>query len=546
MLVSDTQTGAGANRSEGRQPVTRRTVARTAAWTVPTVAVVAAAPAFAVSDPEYGVVAVPPTGGAPEMVRCQVLSGMALQFSVTIDGSAAPDGEQVTIDLPAGLVFSPGGGTTTVATVSGGLVQVPPFQATGTAGTYAITATFHGVTAYQSVNVTPAPGSVVELRRTSAQAGATASFTTHPVTGITTAVAGAIMGDAGATSANAAVITDGGVVRYWGEGLAATLSSPGQLAGANYISVDTWASLPTSDTARGGAAGGPTTRGWFSNTAGTVYTFTVSVPGTVRSVHAEEGYSYALTDNGVYRWTSATTGATATPTLVPSTAGASLMSAWSSRNASDSAVRQIGGYALVGSTVVWWRATNSGSTPGFPSVGTFALPAGLTGSVTALQSGDSGLMVLTSTGQLWSYGTAFSTTAAWSQRATGVVDFNLWTRNNFHGGLWIDASGGVTQFFGHQTWDAPATVRTGHISSGTPLSGITKVFTSDGTYLVLASDGTVYAWGGNLDNAGRGPAVATNTGAGSTVDLNVWGHHVDANYTGGGYVIKATEVCSVP
>lgn len=89
------------------------------------------------------------------------------------------------------------------------------------------------------------------------------------------------------------------------------------------------------------------------------------------------------------------------------------------------------------------------------------------------------------------------------------------------GGLWIDAAGQVTEFFGDTTWYTPQLIRTGNITTGTA-TGITKTYSSDGTYMVLKSDGTVYAWGGNLDNGGRGAALPIQTGTGLTVDLNVW------------------------
>lgn len=485
-------------------------------------------------------------------MRCAPVAAGTLMFAASVNASAAPVGTQIRVTLPAGLLFTDGSRARVVTISQQGLVPVPAFSATGSAGTYTLTATYNGASATQPVEVVPAPGSVVELRRSTGSTATTAAFSTVTVAGVGNAVAGAVQGDQTAASAgaNGAVLTAAGTVRLWGANVGATAATPSTLqfngaALTGVTAIDTWTSTgggsPALAQATGGVAAGSTgaaVHQWHrtGTDTGTPTVVKVSgISGPVLQVAAEDGASYVLTTAGVHRWTTTTDSASPAVSVIAGTAGATLMSTWSHRAPTSDALRH-GGAAVHGATVHLWTGT---------SVSTTTLPTGV-GPVARLIATDSGVMVLGTNGTLWSFGTGFGTgTAAttWTSRASGVADFSMWGFTSYVGGLWISTSGAVTQFFGHQGWVTPVAVRSGHLSSGTALSGITKTYSSDGTYLALKTDGTVYAWGGNLDNSGRGPATTIATGSGTTVDLNVWGHHLQDVYYGGGYVIKAAPGC---
>ncbi|MGN0063058.1 MAG: hypothetical protein ACI379_02355 [Nocardioides sp.] len=541
--------GHTSNQPARTPALDRRKVVQAAVWTVPAVTLVSGAPAFAASDPEYTITPLDP-GTPPVIERCQSAE-TGLQFGAQVDGMPAPAGEAVTITLPVGLVFTGGSRTAVVTTDGTGTVTVPAFSATGAAGTYSISATWRGETASQTVTVVPAPGSVVQLNRQVASASATAGFTTTAV-GITDAVAGAIYGDQSAANgyssgATAAVLTDAGTVRYWGAGTNGTAATPATLAYSGspltgLALVDTWTSILAGNNTSGGVTAGTTgasVYSWYNSGSGAPVVAKVNgVSGTVLDVRAEDGVSYVLTTSGVYRWINATSGTTVAATLVSGTAGASQLSTYSHRTATSTI--RAGGAAVVGSSVVTWSVNNSGVVS---DIVTTTPP--ITGSVVQMVTSDSGTMLLTSTGELWSLAAAFGDGTTWKLRASDVASFSMWgykADRPYVGGLWIDAAGQVTEFFGNNTWWTPQLIRTGNITSGAALTGITKTYSSDGTYMVLKSDGTVHAWGGNLDNGGRGPAAAIGTGAGLTVDLNVWGNHI-GSYYGGGYVIKGTAGC---
>lgn len=159
---------------------------------------------------------------------------------------------------------------------------------------------------------------------------------------------------------------------------------------------------------------------------------------------------------------------------------------------------------------------------------------------------DSGLMILTKSGELYSRGAATGDSSSWTLRASNVADFSMWgftTNTTYVGGTYIDRTGQVYRFLdsGQMNWMTPERV---NLSGGsTPLANVVQSFSSDGTYLFLTSDGKVYAAGGNIDNASRTGAQLVNTGTGTVRDLDVWGLHVGDNYYGGGFVIKGPLSC---
>lgn len=548
---------------------TRRGVLRASLWSVPVVAVATSAPAYASSTPTY---AIQPNGAAApvEAVQCQPVPAGTVTFTAVTVGTDLKGAGPVTVTLPAGLRFRDGSQAASVQPDTLGVVLVPEFTATGAAGTYTVTATYHGQQAFATVLVGAAPGIVVELRRSATTSATQASFATVAVgtsATLSTAVAGAIAGDQSVTSgsstgANGAVLTSDGRVRLWGATVGGAAASPGSLAHegkelTGLAMIDTWTSRAASGTLWAHEAGGVAADGsrvfvWSRSAttpgAPTVHRVT-GLSGTVLRVHAEEGWSHALTTAGVYAWASR---ATATPVavLVTGTRGATHLSTWGHHAPTAQAHLRTGGAAVVGGTLVTWsQATSSDagtSSPSWaPTLTTSALPAGVT--ATSLVASDSGLMVLDTAGRLWSHG--LHNSPAWVQRASNVAAFSMWgyrTNLPYLGGTWIDVTGRVTQFFNDARWHTPTEVRT---PSGA-LVGVTKVFASDGTYLSLSADGTVHAWGGNLDNPGRTPAqrVAAVTGGPTTVvDLDVWGHHETYSpsnqYTGGGYVIRRGATC---
>lgn len=141
----------GAHTAEEQPPpksVGRRTVLAGAAWSVPAVALAAAAPAHAAS----GLVlafdkTVYPTAA------CDKMSGV----KVALRNNAVPSiGAQVTIGLPKGFTFTSGGSSITGYTNQAGVFDVPTFNVGNDAGTFTISA-IHDQTVHAESTISVVP-----------------------------------------------------------------------------------------------------------------------------------------------------------------------------------------------------------------------------------------------------------------------------------------------------------------------------------------------------------------------------------------------------
>ncbi|MCJ1684313.1 hypothetical protein [Rathayibacter sp. VKM Ac-2928] len=526
-------------------PLRRRSIVAAAAWSVPTVAAVVSAPTAAASTP-------PEPVGPPglrdvsgfEAVRCEVVPAGTVVFQALDGTSPAARGGSVTVSLPPGLSFSAGdstgGGASAVVPVGAeGVVSVPAFTASGSAGAYTVTAAYGTAIAFAEGTVTASPGQVLELTRSPGGANQRPTFSTAIVPGVADGVHGAISGDEVAASAgrNAAVLTADGRVRYWGANFGAPVTTPGTLTlgqspVTGMVYVDTWTCAQAGNTSAGGIAAGvraDSVHQWARAGTGTgplTVAAVTGVSGTVLAAESNDGYSYALTSSGLHWWANATSGDRVAATLIAGTAGSTAISTWSYRRVNG--VLVFGGAILLadGSVSLW-----SGSHALAPSIGA---PA----DIVEFQAGQSSTYARTGSGELWTQGVAFTPSpggAAWTRRAENVATSNAWSFEEYTGGVYVTTAGAVVQFMAAQPVGGivfSTEART--IPAGVTL---TKVFSTDGTYLALASNATVYAWGGNLDNSGRSqPALVA--GVANATDLNAWGFH-GPSYVGGGYVISS-------
>lgn len=539
-----------------RQPATgprRRTLMRASAWSAPAIASAIAAPAAAASPvPVYGLVAGPGGTSAPTAQACSTVAASTFQFTATVNGGAAPAGQDVTITLPLGLRFANRTTSTTLKTGPGGVVDLPAIVPFGAAGTYTITATYQGQTATTNLSVTPQPGSVTALNRSTTTSSSRATFTTTDVP-INDAVKGSIDGDQYSTSdtgagANAAILTAAGAVRYWGRDLGGTRPAPGTLSYngqplTGMTMVDNWTSIQANDNTTGGVvANGTTAYQWYrSGSGGTLQVARVSgFTGTIVGVSSDNGRNYLHTTTGIWAWPTATSGTTVTlraSNHIVTSSSVTAFHTWSRGVLSGTLT--YGGAAVYDSNIALWRNSTT--------LTTVPLPPGVTSAqVEKLVTSDSGLMLMAEGGALYTRGTGTRDASSWTLRASNIADFSMWgfsTNTNYVGGVYIDAAGRAYRMFSSATggWLAPEVIRVE--GSTTPLANVVQSYSSDGTYLLLTADGKVYAVGGNTDNAGRTGAVLVNTGTGTVRDLNVWGHHIGESYHGGGFVIKGALTC---
>ena len=522
-------------------PLRRRSIVTAAAWSVPTVAVVVSAPSAAASTP-------PEPVGPPDLidvtgfesVRCDVVPAGTVVFRALDGTSPAAKGGAVAVTLPPGLSFSAGGTSAVVVVGEEGVVSVPAFTASGSAGSYTITAAYGTATAVAQGTVTAKPGQVVELTRSPGDGNQAPRFSAAAVPGLVDGVHGAISGDelAGSAGRNAAVITAGGQVHYWGANVGAPVTAPGTLLFSGtpvtgMVFVDTWTCAQAGNTSTGGIAAGirPDAVYQWARTGTGAGPLTVvaatGISGTVLAAESNDGYSYVLTSSGLHWWANATSGDRVTATLIADTAGATAISTWSHRRANGELVFG-GGVLLADGGVSLW----SGSHALAPSVGA---PA----DIVEFQAGQASTYALTGSGELWTQGVAFAPSAggtSWTLRAADVSTSNAWSFEGYTGGVYVTTAGAAVQFMAAQ----PAGGIVFRTEAKTLAAGVslTKVFSTDGTYFALASNATVYAWGGNLDNAGRSQPVLV-AGVTDATDLNAWGFH-GPSYVGGGYVISST------
>lgn len=495
-------------------------------------------------------------------MQCGTVAAGVVTFQATEDGAPATEGEEILLTLPEGLLFVDGGSSATVTTGPDGMVTVPAFRALGASGSYSIQASFGGgtfesVSAFAVGDVTPRPGTIAQLTRTPGSASVSPTITAATVPGIQNGVTGAISGDQSAASAgaNVAIVTQDGLVRYWGRNFGvptpSTSTPPATLQynGANVSGVrfvDTWTSVGATDNSAGGTAAGTAASSvyqWYRNGTGTGTPSVVritGISGTVRSVEANERFSYALTSNGIYYWSSTAAGSGTPRTLsatgpIADTTGATSMSTWSTRDPGSTTVSYGGGVLLANGAARYWAGTSSADSHALQTT------SGTPSNVASFESVAEALYILTADGELYTQGTAFRTTS-WTRRATGVSTFHAWGYAGYTGGLYVLSTGELVQFFAARpsgrAWATEA--RAGSVSEST----VTKVFASDGTYLALTSDSRVHAWAGNLDSAGRTQPRLVDTVSNAS-DLQVWGFHQPAgDFYGGGYVISSPGPCA--
>lgn len=536
--------------SPQQTPLTRRSVIRTGAWGAPVVSLAAAAPAFASSSTwELTPIITLP---APTLTACRPSPANAFQFRVTVDGQTAPAGTPVTFTLPEYLTFTDGSRTAIALVRADGSVDLPTVTATGAAGTYTVLASVGEgpgrANATLSIVVRPAVGQVVEIHRSIGDAGTAATFATQEVVGVLAAV-GSIMGDQATTNsttggANAAVIS-GGSVRLWGRNIGAPTTAPLTLthngaAVTGTTLVGTWTSIAVGDNTTGGVTAGSRSGTnavyqWFNDgtsSADLKVARVTGVTGTILRATSDRQRSYVATTTGLFSWATVTDGSDVAATQVLTTTAIADLDSY---GYTWSGTTYVGGVVAT-STAVWTLNASGATTP-------LTLPAGVT-TVARVTRTSGTLMLLDGAGNLWSRGTASKDASTWTLRATDVASFSQWGfTDTYAGGLWITNAGTAFKFFatsavGSTSWPAPEAVLT---PAGAPLTGVTKTFSSDGTYMLLTSDGTVHLSGGNLDNKGRTHAnpltLATGGVPVEVSDLNVWGHRLGGSYYGGGYVL---------
>ncbi|QHC57373.1 hypothetical protein [Rathayibacter sp. VKM Ac-2760] len=524
--------------SSAEGPLRRRSIVAAAAWTVPTVVAAVSAPLASAST-------TPVDPGPPslrsesgfEAVRCDVVPAGTVLFRAFDGTNPATKGGSVTVSLPSGLVFTAGGVSTVVAIGDGGAVSVPALRATGAAGAYTVTAVYGTAVESAQGTVTATPGQVVEITRSPGAGNQPPRFSTTAVTGVTDGFHGAISGDeiAGSAGRNAAILTTDGRVRYWGADFGAPVTAPGTLtSGTTPVTgmtfVDTWTCVLSGNTSAGGIAAGTRADSVFvwarTSGAGALVVLTATgISGTVLAAESNDGHSYVLTTTGLHWWANATSGDRVAATLIAGTAGATTISTWGYRR-SDRLLFG-GGVLLAGGAVSFWNGSH-----------TLTASAGTPADIVDFRAGPSAAYAITGAGELWTQGVAYTPStggAAWTRRAEGVAAVDAWSVEGYTGGVYITAANEVLQFFAAQP--GGSAFRT-EGKAFPPGIGVTKVFSTDGTSLALASNATVFAWGGNLDNSGRTqPALVA--GVANATDLNAWGFH-GSSYTGGGYIISAT------
>lgn len=535
--------------------VSRRTLVKGVAWTVPAVSMAAAVPAFAASPNDFIV-----TGtGWSSVPRCEVISDTSF-CAAPRDGSPTQAGLTVEVTLPAGLQFGDGGTTQSLTTNARGCVTVPGFRVTGAGGDYsgAITGKVEGAgpdsVGHLGGSVSVGDGVVIELRANFVDSGGTSAAVAVRSTG-QLASAGASSGNDVGNSLSAAVIrggTNDGRVQYWhgtsswANGSTPTRSTLGTVQGATMV--DTYTINGSEGRTGGVAANASQLWQWhaaFDGSNPTVRPVTLPTGfGTILEIAAFPTRCYARTTAGIYSWPTDRNGTVTTALALTAPNhriynGSTL--GWSpyydTRNDANlnndatgvAYIRTDGQLSLRTYPVGIPAATGNGNPTDTTNVAS---------GVVDVAAGSAGLMALTSTGAMHTYA-AYGSPAdsnsrirptGWTQRATNVSSITAWGINGYFGGLYLQ-NGTVTQVFGHGSYTTRAI-------GGLEGQTITQIFSSDGAYLVLTSSGEVWYWFGNNDHAGSLTARRLAT-TGAVADLGVWANHAGTRYYAGAYAIEA-------
>lgn len=530
------------------------------------------------------------------LVRITLPAGVAVASSTgatatVVDYSVPSAAISASIPVPAFSVVGAAGTYTIRAEVVGATPAVTAFAIV----TAAVTGgAVHQIRRESSSNLASATYDSISLGMT-AVLGATSGTrgSTDGTPKFSTGANSAII--TGSTLPGSGVTTSPGQLWLWGTNLGSTTPfrfQPTATPEQKFSHASTWTSANTATDSgasfanrTGGVASGEKTDSVYQwlrqgdvGVSPSVSQGKVSFPGaqgeTILDLVAGDVYSYALTASGVHYWRSDTV-ASLTAALVADTAGATQLSVWSHADPTSPADRIThGGAALIGSgataTLRVWQGRQLLSTPpaeptepAAPEPVSITPPSGT--SPIKMIASDSAVYVLTASGALiatgptWKTGTDFTeplASNAWNTvAASGVADFAHW--GYFHnqywsGGAYIDTLGQVTGFT-HSRWTTSALASEYFAAirvtsaTGPRLNKVVQVFASDGNHMALTSEGKVYSWGGNADNAAGTPRsqVATQInlpGTDAVDDLNIWGHRLQGTYVGGGYVV-ASSAC---
>ncbi|QDZ14995.1 hypothetical protein [Humibacter ginsenosidimutans] len=554
--TSDT---ASPNRE--RQQLSRRTLVKGAAWAVPAVAVAATVPLAAAS----GTCTASVIGNPSPFPPCDTIP--AGTWTVHVDRNTSKV-SWVTITLPAGFSFAGGASSASVQTDSSGNADVPEITVVSVAaGSYSATVTTDcASTGALLVIPVGVRSSKVDEVWGSYEYGDASDRNIVQRSTDAAATTGGISGNNWGTT-YAAVVSASGTVLYWSahaENPTTVPASP-DFANGSTVSptelstvtratlVSTYSTNTTSGGASSAAVGGVAASEsaiwqWYASTptaTPTVLSVTLPAGTTVSDVQAHAGYCYALTSGGVYYWPTATSGSAAiTPTLIvlPSGVTGPVTQMSSYYDALPSSGPQTSYYTGVvavvgdsGNLVV--AAPGKSQPPGtFATVRTGGTGSSAVSGVKYVGAGSGGLAALTTNGDLYTYNPYSAggvSSRSWTRRAQNVSSVSVWGYSQYFGGAYV-VNGTVTEMFGLNGYTSQSV-------AGMNGKTITKTFSSDGSYIALASDGTVWVWFGNLDNV-PSPSALSIPLTTKAADLGVWGYH-NSNYFGGAYVIELPSSC---
>lgn len=345
----------------------RRTVVRSAAWSLPVVAVMTATPAAMASTDSLLAFTLLPSGGS----ACDSISDATVRLT-TGQGSGVAN-TQILITLAPGLTFPDGSSERLVTTDATGTAIITGITTGSTGGSFGITASVGDLTATGVIPITAST--------TGGQLWQFAEGAATPVPGTDLVIEVQANND----SANYARRSDGQVYRWGGQSGSISPTLIPNLSGASAIS--TWA-------VRNGATGG------LAIVNGTVLEFANDGAATpvaglsdVVQVVANHGVNYALTGSGqVYVWRNANRAQMpAVPTLVNIPGTVDQISAWG--------VRKSAGFFSSGMALV------AGQVYSFTDVQTPALVPNLP-PIREVQAYDQAYTALSESGEVYAWGDA--------------------------------------------------------------------------------------------------------------------------------------------